>query len=57
MAKILEKLIEPEEVFTGSVFKIRIKIEEPIYKHYSDYITMTYKELESFTYIQIREGI
>ena len=57
MAKILEKIIEPEEIFTGSIFKIRIKIEEPIYKHYSDYIENTYNELINLTYIQLREGI
>ena len=57
MAKILEKLIEPEEIYTGSIFKIRIKIEEPIYKHYSDYIGNTYNELINLTYIQLREGI
>lgn len=57
MAQIVEKIIEPSKIFTSSIFKLKIKIEEPNYKHYSDYLTNTYKELTDYTYIQLREEL
>lgn len=56
MSKILEKVIEPSIVYTGSIFKLKIKIQETKYYSYSDYTEKKYSELESLTYSEVKGG-
>lgn len=32
MARIVEKILEPGEIYVGSVFKLKIKVEDELHK-------------------------
>ena len=50
--KIIEKLIEPVKVETGSIFKLKIKAIR--YLTYAELQQMTYRELKNFTYKNLK---
>lgn len=50
--KIIEKLIEPVKVETGSIFKIKIKAVRGL--TYTEIQNLTYRELKVYTYSQLK---
>lgn len=56
MSKIVEKILEPSIVYTGSSFKLKVKIDVTQYHLYSDYFNKYYSQLLDKTYLELKEG-
>lgn len=57
MSKIKERILEPSIVYTGSSFKLKVKIHATEYHLYEDYIENQYSDIENLTYLEVREEI
>ena len=55
MSKIVEKILEPDVIYTGSKFKFKIKVQPNQYYIYADYLNSSYEDLLNKTYLQIME--
>ena len=44
MSKIVEKIVEPDKIYVGSIFKIKIKVKDS-YEEYRDVITENEKNI------------
>lgn len=53
MSKIIEKIIEPSKIYTGSTFKLKIKaIRYATYQEVKN--KLTYNSLSNYTYGQLK---
>ena len=52
MSKIKEIIIEPQKLFVGSTFKLKVKAIR--YMTYNELKTKTYNELKQFTYNELK---
>lgn len=50
--KIIEKILEPAQIYTGSTFLLKIKTIN--YITYNELKTKTYNEIKSFTYNELK---
>jgi len=50
--KIKEIIVEPEKIYTGSTFKLKIKAIR--YMTYDDLKSKTYNELKEYTYNELK---
>ena len=56
MSRIIEKILEPSVVYTGSFFKLKVKIDVTQDYLYSDYFNSSYLQLINKTYLELKEG-
>lgn len=52
MSKIKEIILEPQKIFVGSTFKLKVKAIR--YMTYNELKTKTYNELKQFTYNELK---
>lgn len=50
--KIIEKILEPSVIYTGSSFLLKIKVIKGL--TYEELKTLTYQEVKTFTYSQLK---
>lgn len=49
MNKILEKIIEPDDIYAGSFFKLKVKIEPDTIRN------LTWEEMRQLTYQEVND--
>lgn len=55
MSKIIEKIIEPVKIETGSIFKVKLKTIR--YLTYEEILNLDYEKLKNFSYKELIGGL
>ena len=52
MSKIIEKILEPSVIYTGSSFKLKVKVKKGL--TFEEVKTITFEQLQQYTFAQLK---